>query len=665
MNGRHALDLATTASNVTVAGSALTGNPPGERASGSGTRSINNSISLDGISVMNNLITTATVSPNPDALDSVQTQNGNYTAQYGDYLGVHVNLVTKSGTNSFHGTVYDYIQNDAFNAKSWLATPTTKKSPLRYNNFGGVLSGPISIPHIYNGKDRTFFTVSYEGLRNHGASFTTSTVLTNLMRQGNFSELCQDGFDATGFCTLSTNTATVPSGHVDKQFYNPQTRFTLCPAPSYTCAAAMYPNNIIPVDAVAAKVLPYLTAPNASGITSNWTGNLPNAVNEDSSLDRVDHNIGQNMRIFGRYAFQNVNNFSQSTNLANTAYTTTRARNGAAGFTYIITPKLVNDLRFGFNWLVTQIVNQQYQTGQNSAGSALGIPGFTADVTSGQPGLVDMSISGYQGISQSGTNWFQDDRALTWYDQLSYTINKHSIMAGVSFRKFTIGRSAANTARGQMTFDSTLTGYQFVPPPPATTPAAFTGKGDAAAAFIAGAPTSYISPFFQVKGSMLQWRDGFFVQDTWQVSQKLTLQYGLRYELPQVASSLNGVGRIMTADLTSLFPAVGGTTPVNATKYPGFKFTPPAHDNISPRLGFSYRLAEKSVIRGGGGIYFNANQMNSYTLSSTNYPYSAVVTPSAAFGTTPAHVHSGSAEYPGASSMAFGPASSPYSATSL
>ena len=622
LNGRHAIDLAATASNITISGNALTGNPPGNRASGSGSRNINNSISLDGISIMNNLITTATLSPNPDALSAVQTQNGNYTAQYGDYLGVHINLVSRTGTNKFHGTVYDYIQNDALNAKSWLAMPGSKKSKLRYNLFGGVLSGPIIIPHLYNGRDKTFFTGSYEGLRNNGATFTTGTVLTNLMRQGNFSEL-------------------------NKTFYNPKTRFTLCTAPNYACPAAQYAGNIIPVDPISAKILPFLSTPTGPGTTNNWNGNLPNQVNEDSTLERVDHNINGKISLFGRFAWQSVNNFTQAINPANTLYTTTKTRNGAAGYTHIISPKLVNDLRFGFNIVNTFILNQQAQKGDTTAGSSLGIPGFTADVDSGNPGLVDMSLSNgvYQGIAQTGTNWYQDDRQLTWYDQISYTMGKHNLMAGVSFRKMTIGRSAANTARGQFTFDGTLNG-------------ATSTTGDAAAAFIAGTPTGYTSPFFQVKGSIGQWRDGFFAQDTWQVTQDFTLQYGLRYELPQVAYSLNGVGRIMDPGLTTLYPAIGGTTPLNANKYPGFKFSGPSHDNISPRVGFSYRATDKIVIRGGGGIYYNANQLNSYTLSSTNYPYSAVVTPSAGFGTTPPFTLA-NPNVPAPAAWP-GPASSPY-----
>ena len=585
LNGRHAIDLAATSSNITISGTALTGNPPGNRASGSGTRSINNSISLDGISIMNNLITTAFIAPNPDALDSVQTQNGNYTAQYGDYLGVHINEITRSGTNAFHGTAYDYLQNDGFNAKSWLQAPNTAKAQLRYNNFGGVLSGPVIIPFLYNGKDKTFFLGSYEGLRQHGSAFTTSTVLTNRMRTGDFGELCAAGFTA-GICS--------GTGTANKKLINPVTGIP-------------YANNVIPVDPISARILPYLATPTNGSVLNNWQGNLPTVVNEDSNLERVDHNIGDKIRLFARWAQQSVNNYNQAVNLANTAYTTSRGRNGAFGFTYIITPYIVNDLHLGFNTLYTQIVNQQYQTNQLSAGSALGIPGFTADVDSGNPGLVDMSITNYQGIAQTGTNWFQDDRTLTLYDQISYTHNKHTFMAGVSIRKFTLGRSAANLARGQFIFDQTL-------------------LSDAGAAFIGGFPTTLNSPLFQVKGSVEQYRDGFFLQDTWQVSQKLTLQYGVRYELPQVATSLNGVGRIMTPDLTSLYPAIGGTTPQNAQKFPGFPFSGPNHDLVSPRVGLSYRVTDKTVFRAGGGIYYNANQLNSYTLSSSNYPYSASVT---------------------------------------
>ena len=183
LNGRNALDLAGTASNVSVTGSALTGVPPGEVVSAAGTRGINNSVTLDGISIMNDLIVTTTVTPNPDALNAVQSQTGNYTAQYGDYLGAHVNEATKSGTNSIHGTAFELFQNDAFNSRGFnhsvlqtcAAYPLGSinclaKTHFRQNIFGGVLSGPIVVPWLFNGRDKLFFMGSYQGLRQHSIS---------------------------------------------------------------------------------------------------------------------------------------------------------------------------------------------------------------------------------------------------------------------------------------------------------------------------------------------------------------------------------------------------------------------------------------------------------------------------------------------------------------
>ncbi|QHN03222.1 TonB-dependent receptor [Granulicella sp. WH15] len=568
INGRQALSLAQTASNITVSGTALTGNPPGNNASGAGTRGVNNSITLDGVSIMNNLGSTATLVPNPDALSAVQVQNGNYTAQYGDYLGVHINQVSASGTNKIHGTVYDYIQNDALNAKSWLSTSATKKPTSRYNQFGGVVSGPIFIPHFFDGRNKAFFLASYEGLRDTFSTFTIGTVLTDRMRTGDFGEL-------------------------GNQLVDPYTK-------------KPYLNNIITeaINPVSSKVLPYLTRANLPGATNNFQGNLNNVVNSNSTLDRIDYNIGENVRLFARFDWQSVFNEADSINYAGNNYGPTVSKNGAAGYTHIITPNLVNDLRVGSNIVVTRNINYFDQNNIQGAGSALGIPGFTSDVTAANPGLPTINITNYQGTGgEDGTNWFQDDRTLTGYDQLSYTRGKHSFMAGVSLRKLTIGRAAVNGARGTFTFASTYT-------------------GDPAADFYLGTFSSGNTPYTQVKGEVAQWRDGFFAQDTWLVSQKLTVQYGLRYELPQVAYSKNGVGRILTPDMTALFPAQGGTLASNAATYPNFGFTAPNHDNIAPRLGFSYRVTNTAVIRGGGGIYYNANHLNAFTLSTSNFPYS-------------------------------------------
>jgi hypothetical protein len=553
--------------------------PPGNRASGAGTRASQNSISLDGISIMNNLGSYATISPNADALDSVQTQNGNYTAQYGDYLGVHINMVSKSGGNSVHGTAYDYLQNDALN--SWGFVKGATKPKVRLNIFGGVVSGPIW-------KDKAFVLGSYEGIRQSNSSANTGRVLTDRMRSLDFSQ-------------------------ITAQLVDPTTRR---PIAGNRLDQAGYATNPI-----ATRLLTYLTRENLPSATQNFNGNAPATLNQDSTMDRVDYTPSEKIRLFGRFAWQKIEAFNGSINPANGSGGPTNVRNGAFGYTHILTPNLINDLRLGFNVIQTNALNYFATNGIDGAGAALGIPGFNADVTANNPGLPSFNITGYQGLTGAdGTNWYQDDRTLTFYDQLSYTRGKHSFMAGVSIRRLTIGRAAQNQPRGAFTFNGQYT-------------------GDAAADFLLGLPSSTVTPATQIKGSTGQMRDGFFVQDTWQLSQKLTLQLGVRYELPQVAYSLNGAGRILTPDRTAIFPQQGGTNAANAQSFPGFKYTNPNQTNLAPRVGLAYRVTDKTVVRAGGGIYYNANHLNAFTLSSGNYPYSAVVTypntqPSA--GVTPA-----------------------------
>jgi hypothetical protein len=156
--GHNALEVAATASNVTIGpSSGYNGVPPGEDFIGAGQREIQSSMTLDGVSIMNNLITTAPARPSSDMISEVQMQSGNYPAQYGSYLGLHVNLVSKSGTNDLHGAVYDYIQNTVFNAHDFFDAPGSPKLINHYNQYGFALGGPVYFPKLYNGRNRTFF----------------------------------------------------------------------------------------------------------------------------------------------------------------------------------------------------------------------------------------------------------------------------------------------------------------------------------------------------------------------------------------------------------------------------------------------------------------------------------------------------------------------------
>lgn len=568
--GRRAMELAATTSDIIVGPkTSFTGNPPGEDFIGAGTREVDNSLTLDGITIMNSLISTSPVTPNPDAIAAVQAQTGNYTAQYGAYMGVQINMDTKSGTNQLHGTAYDYVQNDAFNAKPFFQKASTPIPKLRFNQFGGEIGGPVFIPHLFDGHDKMFFMGSYEGERQVNQSQATASVLTSAERAGDFSALLAGASPIT--------------------LHNPATGGT-------------YTNNqVTNISPVATALLGYMPLPNTSGLTNNLNTDVPNDITSNQTLDRVDYNPTDRVRLFGRYIWQKFDYVAGSPIPTADSYSPTTDSNGVFGYTQILTPRLINDFRFGFNKLSTNVLNGFAQENIKGAGAALGIPGFNSDVTNNNPGIPSINITNFQELGSDGTNWYQDDRTLHGYDQISWTLGKHNIMAGADIRKMALGRAAQNAPRGSFTFSGNYSGYS-------------------AADFSSGYATTVVTPITQIKGSVAEWRDGFFVEDNWQVNNRLTLLYGLRYELPTVPYSLNGYGRVINQGFTALIPATTAVTGTAYTPDPGFQFIGPNHNDWAPRLGLAYRATPHIVIRGGAGIYYNPNQLNSFTLATGNYP---------------------------------------------
>src|SRR5204863_8295295 len=169
-----------------------TATPPGTTFVGAGRREIQNSLSLDGINIANNLITNTPTRVMVESVQEVEVQTGTYSAQYGAYMGVHINMITKSGTNQIHGSLVEFLRNQVLDARTFFtlptpANPTAKKPPLRQNQFGVEFDGPVRIPKLYNGRDRTFFTASYEGYRLRQQSTSLSTEMPAAFFNGNFS----------------------------------------------------------------------------------------------------------------------------------------------------------------------------------------------------------------------------------------------------------------------------------------------------------------------------------------------------------------------------------------------------------------------------------------------------------------------------------------------
>ena len=564
---RDPMQFALMTPGVLQGGNSLTGVPPGENFIGAGTRSISSDMTLDGVSIMNNLITTTPTRPIVDAVAEVEVQTGTYTAQYGAYMGVHINSITKSGTNEPHGNLWEFIRNQKFDARSFFtlptpANPTAAKPPLRQNQFGVEFDGPVYLPKIYNGKNKTFFMASYEGLRLVQSSTSLSTSMPAAFFTGKFPRS-----DAP-----SSRIPSMAMRHSRATSFRRTVFHPLCSS----CSSITQ----LPICRAWPAIFRCRCRP-GSPPTRPWT------VSTRTSATKSAFMCGPIIRTSRRSADLHIP--------VNGSTTPTTTTNYTVGYTHTLTSNLVNDLRLGRYYFNSATVNPFSVSNDTTAGTNLGIPGFDFDSTSNNPGIPDFNVTGFNGLNESGTNWYQNDSTNQLSEQLSWNHGAHNVMAGLAFSRLATGRAAVNSARGGFTFNGTITGY-------------------APADFILGTPQSFTTPGPEVRGRVAEWRDGFFVQDKWQVSRKLTLNYGLRYELPTVPYTINGVATELNENQTAL---VGGT--------PGFRFIAPNHNDWAPRLGFAYRINDKTVFRGGAGIYYNPNQTNSYTFLNTNPPYTTIL----------------------------------------
>jgi hypothetical protein len=254
LNGRNVWNLAATTPGV-LAG---INSDIGLSFRGAGQREIQNSLSLDGISSSANLLASTSMRPIADAVEEIQIQTGSTSAEYGSYLGVAINVVTKSGTNTMHGSGFNFFKDDALNSRGWYENPANPKNPLRSNQFGFETDGAVVIPGLYDGHNKTFFMGAYEGVRAESLSPTFGSVPTALMRQGNFSE-------------------------ISTAIKNP---FTGQP----------FAGNIIPqsmLSPAAVNLLQYYPATNATGTANNLQTTASNKDNIDQFLGRVDQNIAK------------------------------------------------------------------------------------------------------------------------------------------------------------------------------------------------------------------------------------------------------------------------------------------------------------------------------------------------------------------------------------
>jgi outer membrane receptor protein involved in Fe transport len=598
---------------ATIGGSAIAAaeNPQkGLQINVNGQDFCTNGMLVDGTNNQSPLLGIIVVNPNIDSLQEFKVTTSNYDAEFGSAAGALLQATTKSGTNDLHGTAFEYLQNNFFNS----ANPFTNLNPpTRWNQFGGSLGGPIK-------KNKLFFFADYQGMRQRLGGSIITTVPTVAERGGNLQGLlgnyiCADGSVSATACGNPLMVPTTEGGSVPAQggmVFDPTTG-----NPDGTDREAITTNgqvNVIPVPAPLTKIMAYLPNPNtgATGqIYNNYIASGSELYDIDQPDVRIDYNISPKANFFARYTLADYTMDGPA------AYgkeaggpgvsggwagqSLDRNQSLAVGLTYTFGSSLVGEFRFGtFRYRIRE---EPFGVGTEPATQA-GLPGLNlgTQATSGMPTFYINGNGGFIfGYSLDANNCNcplrETETQFSWITNWTKEHGNHTIKWGGEIPRDEQQRvPSPNPPSGEIFFMDAVTGN-------ATVDALANGNattGAALASFLLGQPSDLDRPFIGVGfyPGLRQTRTFLYAQDTWRVTRKLTLDYGLRYEnyLPQTAAKPGGAGAFDPNTGMELAPGIG-SVPSNM----GVK---PYNLGFAPRLGIAYRAQINTVIRASYGWSF-------------------------------------------------------------
>ena len=619
-----AYNLATQAPGVSYtgnpqfAGPTANGNLSAFRTNGAS----GNQITLDGSP---NLAFDGGVAYTPpaDALSQFKIQTNAFDAQNGFTAGSTVNVAVKSGTNNLHGSAYYFNRPGSLTANNFFNNRLGKPRPPRsYYRAGGQINGPIYIPKIYNGRNKTFFMFAYEKQVDNHAEPVTLSVPTALMRTGNFSELLPGTLiydPATARCVNATGGTVTPVNNA-------------CPTGTNVTRTA-FAGNIIPtarLNPAAVAFLNLYPAPNLPGIVQNYFSNQNLSRPYDSYLARIDHNFNESNRIFGKFFYSKSNedryNFLDVPDSVTQGFEIRTNKGGNLDYTTTLSSTFVLDIRSSYN----DFVQNRIQANPVSA-SALGFSGIAGLTTSSVFPRFDFTNYDTLGSQRADYNegLTRDFKLFSVQPTLTQIFGNHTLKYGYDYRRLLEKRTTNGYNAGRFTFTGTYTA-------PASNSNATTinAAGRDLASFLLGIPTTSTSaiPGFIEQATSYNVSSnyhGMFVQDDWRISQKLTMNLGLRYELETGLKEANG--QFVTGfDTTTASPLrdrvlanynAGVPTGVPITAFQnlagGLQFAGGSGDvnqatdknNFQPRVGISYAINDKTVVRGGFGIFTSPFQI--------------------------------------------------------
>jgi outer membrane receptor protein involved in Fe transport len=543
----------------------------------SGQRSESLTFLLDGGNNSNFLNNNIVVSPNPDAVEEFKILTNNYDAQYGRTSGGIVNQITRSGTNEFHGNLFEFLRNDDLNARDFfLPAEVGPKQAFKRNAFGGTFGGPIK-------KDNTFFFLSYQGVRTReGETSAQINVLSPAERTGNFGELCAT-YDASGTCTDPNGT------QLNNPYSSTPIPFNDLSAPGQG-GAGPGGNLVNPV--IQNYINKYLPLPNIAG-TNNFLASPTQSIDADQGIVHIDHTFNPHDNLSFVYLIEDdrelfplPGSYSVPGGAANS--TDFRAQIGTLTWTHTFSTTLVNEFRFGANRRSTGLAIPSDTTSPADLGFTNLNPDDPAGVAPPLMFTANFNIGpSPQGPTHENNNTFQ------WADNLTWTKGKHEFKFGTDLTRLQLNFHYDYYNNGGFDFDG---GYED----------SFTG--DSNADFVGGFWDNYYQNS-QAEYGIRTGSIGLYAQDTWKILPRLTLNYGLRwdYYIPQydvhneILGYFPGQQSTVFPDAPEgiLYPHDPGT-PNRALVYPDYK-------NFAPRFGFAWDMfgTGKIVMRGGFGMFYD------------------------------------------------------------
>ena len=611
LNGRNYLQLASLTPGATQYGpgnSIAQARGGGDRSNFqlniAGQRLENNHYMLDGVENTDPNYGTYLVQPSVDALQEFKVDTSSYGAEYGHNLA-QVNVLTKSGTNKFHGTLFEFLRNSDLDARNFFDKGAGPKPPFRRNQFGGVLGGPVIVPRLVNGRNHLFFFFNYEGLRQTQAQTITSTVPLVPDRSGNFS----------GYSTV---------------IYDPSTR-VLNAARTSVISASPFPGNMIPSNRISpqsAALLSYYPTPNSlvSGYANDFLSNESATANADGETARVDWQQNTSSSFLFRYSHGNEPQYIPAAIPGQGTVNSTITHQAVVGHTWIFGPNKLNEVKIGFSRL--ELVNGNLRSNKVDVIGQLGIP-YVLDTPAfwGTPYVQFTGLTAF-GDPANGpySNW---DTIIQPNDNFAWNTGRHAFKFGAELMRTRMNLIGNDVARGRFTFNGQYTAGIGLAPTVQTS----------MADYLLGFMSTSEGQLGAVVAQLRNWYTGLYFQDSWKISSRLTLNYGLRYELQpgynETHDRLTLIDFAWNNSITPTWVRLGTGNPLAGNPpYPLPSNVPFVRDgrfsdnlqrsdyhNWGPRLGLAWSVDKKTVVRAGAGIYFIHEIGNAMFDTARNMPF--------------------------------------------